>query len=111
MLQGTRVDTCEGQGAVTVVHDLERQRTQRLFWIHRGNLARFVTVDVHLRLRLDLRRIRQEVNHCIKNILYTFVFKGRTTVGREEVQSNRTLANALLNVVDRGFIAFEVLLE
>ena len=48
--------------------------------------AGFIAFKVDLRLRLNLSRVRQEVNYCIKYILYTFVFKGRTAVSREEIQ-------------------------
>ncbi len=70
-----------------------------------------MALEVDLGLRLDLRGVRQIVNHCIKNILYTFVFKRRTTEGREEFQVDRALPDAALQVLDRGLVALEVLLQ
>ncbi len=67
--------------------------------------------EVHFGLRLDLRRVRQKLNYCIKNILYTFVFKSRSAVRREEIQGDCALADAALEVLDRRLIAFEVLFQ
>ena len=110
-LQPTRIDARKRQRAVAVVHDLERQRAQRPVRVNHGCAAGFVAFEIDFRLRLDLGRVRQKVNYCIKNILYTFVFKGRSTVGREEVQVDCALANATLEIVNRRLVAFEIGLQ
>ena len=70
-----------------------------------------VAFKVHFRLRFDFGRVRQVVNYCIKNILYTFVFKGCSTVGREEVKLDRARANAFLDCIDTRLFTFQVLLQ
>ena len=56
-IQGPGIDARKGQGAVAVVHDLERQRAQRLVRIDFGNAAGRVAFEVDFRLRLDFRRV------------------------------------------------------
>ncbi len=74
LLDTARVNPGEGEGTVTVVHDLERQRTQRFVRIDNRDAAGFVAFEIDLRLRLDLGRVRQILNHSIKNVLYALCF-------------------------------------
>ena len=101
----------EGQGAIAVVHDFEGKGAQRLVRIDFCKPAGLMTFEIHLWLRLHFRGVRQIVNNCIKNVLYTLVFKCRSTVSREEVQVDGALANAALERVDVGLVAFQIGLE
>ena len=76
LLDAARVDPGEGEGAVTVIHDLECQGPQRLVRVDRRDAAGLVALEIDLGLRLDLGRVGQVFNYSIKNILYAFVFKG-----------------------------------
>ena len=100
LLQGARINARKSQGAETVVHDLESQRTQWLSRIDQSEATRLVPFEIDFWLWLHFCRVRQIVNNCIKNILYTFVFKGSSTVCREEIKGNSTLADASLEIVD-----------
>ena len=110
-LQGPGVDASKRQCAVAIIHNLESEGAQRLQRVYFGEFTGRLPFEVHFRLRLDLCRIGQIVNYCIKNVLYPFVFKGRATVSREEFQRNSALANAGLEIVNRRLVALKILLE
>ena len=59
-------------------------------------------------MRVDFSRVRQEINHRIEHQLNALVLEGRAAVGREEVQSNCSLADAALDVVDGGLFPLEI---
>ena len=48
----------------------------------------------------------QVINNRVQNQLNTFVLKGRTTVGREELQSTGTFTDATLQIFDGWFCTF-----
>ena len=99
-LQCARINARKGQGAETVIHYLERQRPQWFTRIDLREASRLIAFEIDFRLRFHFRRVRQIVNNCIKNILYTFVFKGSTTVSRKEIERNSALADTTLEIFD-----------
>ena len=59
------IDSSKGQGAVFVIHDLERQRSQRLVNINFGHVASLVAFEIDFRLRLNFSRRRKIVHNCV----------------------------------------------
>ena len=98
--QRTGIDARKRQCTKAIVHDFERQCSQRLVRIDDYNATRLVAFEVNFGLGFDFSRVRQVINHCIKYVLYPFVFKSSTAVRRKEFQRDRTLANATFEIVD-----------
>src|SRR5690606_28824813 len=94
LVQVTGVDAAEGQGAETVVHDLEGQSAEGLVSRDDGVLAGRVTFFVGQRLRVNLSRRRQVVNNGVEQQLHAFVLERGAAVGREERQFQSALADA-----------------
>ena len=102
------IDAREAERSETVIHDLERQRAQRLVRRHNGELTGLVALEINLGLRGNLGRARQEVDDSVQHQLDTLVLESGTAVGREEVQRDSALANTLLDVLDRRLVALEI---
>src|SRR5690606_6459673 len=103
-----RVQTQEGQGAVTVIHDLERQRAER--FVRRNNrfLAGRCAGFIGQVLRLDFGRARQVIGNAIQNQLHALVLERGATEGREEVELAGAFTDAALEVFNGRLLAFHV---
>ena len=104
----TRVNTCKGQCAVFVIHDLESKCTEWLFYLDYGEFASLFTFSIHFRLWLHLRWTREEIDDAVEHVLHALILKRRTAVSREEIKVDSALANALLKCVEVGLVTFEV---
>ena len=93
----TRVDTGEGQGAVLVVHDFESERAQGLFWIDDRELTGFVTFRIRLQAGASLRADWKIIDDAVEDVLDALVLESGTTESREEIESDRALADARLD--------------
>ena len=108
LFHGTGIDAGEGQGAKTVVHDLECQGTYRTARINNGLFTGLVTFQVNLRLRRHFGRARQVVDNGVQYQLDALVLERGTAVGREEIQCDGALANATLEILYRRLLALQV---
>ena len=108
LTKGAGVNAGEGQRAILVVHDLESESAEVLVRIYDGVFAGLVTFHVHFGLRRNLSRGRKEVDHGVEHELHTLVLESRSTIGREEVESDRAFTDQLLDRVDVRLFPFEV---
>ena len=56
----------------------------------------------------NIHRGGHEVDNCIQQLLYTFVFVGRTACYRNEVKCKRTFSDGFLDFGNRKFLAVKV---
>ena len=96
----TRVDTCKGQRAVFVIHDLECKCTEWLFYLDYCEFASLLTFSIYFRLWLHFRRARKVIDDAVEYVLHALILEGRTTVSREEIEVDSALTDALLECVE-----------
>ena len=70
-----RVNADKGEGAKAIIHNLERQRSERLFRRNYRLLTRGVTLFVGQILRIHFSRAWQVINNRIKHQLNTLVLE------------------------------------
>src|SRR5690606_24091812 len=108
LAQLARVDAGEGQRAdKRVVHDLERERGERLVVARRTRIflvgARLDALD-----RRNVDRARQVVDHRVEQRLDALVLERRAAGDRHEAVVERTLADQPLQRRDVRLVALEV---
>ena len=109
LFDAARVETQEGQRAITVVHDLERQCAQRPVRIDNREVAGLVAFEIDLGLRIDVHRIRQVIDHAVQHQLHALVLERGAAESRKEIEMDGALADATLERLDIGLFAFQIL--
>ncbi len=113
-LQHATVDADEGQCAVLVVDDLERQTSELAVRVDRDD-RQILGVGLFLAFRrsatdaFHVVRSRQEVDDGVEQRLNALVLEGRAAQDRTELAGNRALLDALLQGLDGDVALLEIL--
>ena len=95
----SRINADKGEGAKTIIHNLEGQSPERLFDRYYGLLTRGVTLFVGQILRIHFSRAWQVINNRVQYQLDTLVLKRRATISGEEMELTSTLTDAAFDIV------------
>ena len=111
-LETARIDTNIREFAeVRVCHDLEGQRREGLFVIRLTLNDDLFVAHLVPRDRRDVQRAWQVGDDCVQHRLHALVLERRTGEDRSELVGKGRAADCRLNLLDRGLLTFEELLE
>ena len=110
LVQDARVDAAEGQDAVLVIHELEREERQR-FGVRRLADGLFAGLRVDALDRRTVERRGKIIDNRVEQRLNALVLEGRAAEDREEGAGQNGLAQQLLDGLVGEFLAVQIVVH